>query len=163
MEYRTVFDIANGYQQWGLALWGAMFSLLTLGEVVKQWTSSAVWWSRSFMKCKAGALVCLGFALCWTALTFGSTYGSYAELRDAANGNDVRVEEGVITRFSPPPDAGGKGRERFCVLDACFNYAEYLAYAGFHNTSAHGGPLREGLQVRVTHVGNAILKLEIAR
>jgi hypothetical protein len=32
---------------------------------------------------------------------------------------------------------------------------------GFNNTSSHGGPIREGLPVRVSYVGNTILKLEI--
>jgi hypothetical protein len=162
MEYRTVFDIADGYQQWGMPLWGLLMTLLALGNVIDLNKSSALWWSRNFMKCKAGGYVGLGFATLWTALAFGSTYGSYYELRAAAIGGDCRVEEGIVTKFRPPADAGGKGRENFCVAETCFAYAQYTAYAGFHNTSAHGGPLRDGLHVRVTHVGNAIVKLQIA-
>lgn len=114
------------------------------------------------MTCKAGGYAALGFATLWTSLAFGSTYGSYYEFRAAANSGDFRVEEGIVTKFRPPADVGGKGPEQFCVADTCFAYSKYVAYAGFHNTSAHGGPLREGLQVRVTHVGNAIVRLQIA-
>ena len=163
MEYRTVFDIANGYQQWGLSLWGLLMTVLALANIVEQRKSSAVWWSRNFMKSKAGGYVGLGFAILWTLLVFVSTYGSYYELNRATNNGESRVEEGIVTRFRPPADSGGKGREQFCVAASCFAYAQYVAYGGFHDTSAHGGPIREGLHVRVTHVRNAIVKLEIAR
>ncbi len=33
--------------------------------------------------------------------------------------------------------------------------------AGFHQSVQHGGPIHEGLQVRIHYLGNDIAKLEI--
>ena len=52
--------------------------------------------------------------------------------------------------------------ERFCVSGTCFEYSDYVVTGGFNNTSSHGGPIRAGLPVRVSHVGDRIVKLEIA-
>jgi len=53
--------------------------------------------------------------------------------------------------------------ERFCVSGVCFAYSDFVITSGFNNTSSHGGPIREGLPVRVTYVGDMIVKLEVAR
>lgn len=59
--------------------------------------------------------------------------------------------------------ATGHAMEKFCVADACFEYSEYVISGGFNNTSSHGWPIREGLRVRATYVGNSIVKLEVAK
>lgn len=51
----------------------------------------------------------------------------------------------------------------FCVFwtIAAFVSTHRVVTSAFNNTSSHGGPIREGLPVRVTYSRNAILKLEI--
>jgi hypothetical protein len=51
--------------------------------------------------------------------------------------------------------------ESFCVSGVCFRYSDYVVTAGFNQTSSHGGPIRDGLPVRVTYIGNTIVKLEV--
>ncbi len=51
--------------------------------------------------------------------------------------------------------------ESFVVGDRRCAYSDDLVTAGFHNTRRHGGPIREGLYVRVTYFGNSILRLEV--
>jgi len=72
------------------------------------------------------------------------------------------VVEGTVSRFVPMP-VTGHAMERFCVHDTCFEYSDFVITSGFNNTSSHGGPIREGLPVRVTFVGNKIVKLEITK
>jgi hypothetical protein len=46
-----------------------------------------------------------------------------------------------------------------------FAYSDYVVTPGFNNTSSHGGPMREGLYVRIHYTGSvtgvAIVKLEV--
>jgi hypothetical protein len=44
-----------------------------------------------------------------------------------------------------------------------FQYSDYVITAGFNNTSSHGGPIREGLPVRIWYLDGEILRLDIAK
>jgi hypothetical protein len=44
-----------------------------------------------------------------------------------------------------------------------FSYPDYTVTCGFNNTASRGGPIREGLQVRIHYVDQLILRLEVAR
>ncbi|MGH9970245.1 MAG: hypothetical protein ACREBG_20950 [Pyrinomonadaceae bacterium] len=57
----------------------------------------------------------------------------------------------------------GHADETFVVDGHRFSYSDYDETKGFNRTQSHGGPMREGLQVRITHVDGSIVKLEIAR
>jgi hypothetical protein len=76
------------------------------------------------------------------------------------------VVTGNVSGFIPMP-YGGHALERFCVQDACFEYSDYVNTGGFNHTSSHGGPIKDGLPVRVTYLkypnfpGNLIVKLEL--
>ena len=50
--------------------------------------------------------------------------------------------------------------ESFSVKGVCFNYSDDVITEGFNNMSSRGGPIRQGLYVRIWYVGNVILKLE---
>jgi hypothetical protein len=43
-----------------------------------------------------------------------------------------------------------------------FSYSDYVIVPCFNNTASHGGPIRDGLRVRIAYSGNCILKLEVA-
>jgi hypothetical protein len=77
--------------------------------------------------------------------------------RRMSNGN-AEVTTGVVY------DARGSNWswECFSVAARVFCYADEASYVGFHQTAANGGPIRNGIQVRVTSIGNAIVRLEIA-
>jgi len=57
----------------------------------------------------------------------------------------------------------GHQDETFTVNGVRFSYSDFGVTCGFNNSASHGGPIREGLQVRIHYVGNAILRLEVAR
>jgi len=162
MEYRTAFDIAvTGYKSWSFPARGLIF--VALGGVLLARREHRPAWLRSLPRPGvAFGLVFLGFAVVWTCIAFLSTYGEYARLNRAIKSGDVGVVEGVVSQFTPMP-ATGHGMERFCVGDVCFEYSDYAVTNGFNHTSSHGGPIRQGLPVRVTYDGNKIVKLEVAR
>jgi len=70
--------------------------------------------------------------------------------------------EGIVTNFHPMPYEGHED-ECFSVHLHRFCYSDYVAVPGFRNTASHGGPIRPGIDVRVTYLGAAILRLEIAK
>ena len=101
------------------------------------------------------------FAILWTLVSFLGTYVQYMTATNALRAGRYSIVEGPVTHFVPMPYSG-HSEESFVVGGQKFSYSDYIVTAGFHNTASHGGPIHEGLQVRVTYVGDVILKLEIA-
>jgi hypothetical protein len=58
------------------------------------------------------------------------------------------------------PKSGHK-MESFTVNGVKFEYSDFVVTPGFNNATSHGGPIREGLPVRISHIDNTILKLEV--
>lgn len=162
MDYQTVFDIADaGYKSWTFPAHGLI--LVAVGAVLMLLRQRLPgWWGKHPRLSGALAFVFFGFALLWTLITFITTYQDYSSLTAATSTGRARTVEGVVSQFKAMP-AAGHAMERFCVQDSCFEYSDYVITGGFNNTSSHGGPIREGLPVRVTFVGNSIVKLEIAK
>jgi len=71
------------------------------------------------------------------------------------------IVEGPVTDFVPMPNEG-HSYESFTVQGRRFTYSDYEVTSGFHNSTSHGGPIRQGLYVRVTYMGNLILRLQVA-
>ncbi len=162
MEYITVFDIANaGYKSHSFPEFGLIF--VAAGSILVAFKSRLPNWSqRSTISRAIFPYGFLGFSLLWTMATFFGTYRDYRNASDAERTNTTSVVEGQVTDFRPMP-VSGHAMERFCVSGKCFEYSDYVVTAGFNNTSSHGGPIRENLPVRVTYVGNTIVKLEKAK
>ena len=165
MHYKVVFDNTTvGYTGWHFALFGMVGIVIGAVFVVivrRQGVLPFRWWSDRPRASKRFAYLMLGFPLLWTLAVLYSTYSQYAGLKKAQQSGAASVVEGPVTHFRPMP-ATGHAMERFCVQETCFSYSDYVVTAGFNNTSSHGGPIREGLPVRVTYVGAAIIKLEVA-
>ena len=72
---------------------------------------------------------------------------------------------GVVTDFSPAKNERGS-RETFTVDGVPFSYSDYFLSGGFNQTNLRGGPMGNGLQVRILYepmpYGNVIQRLEIA-
>jgi hypothetical protein len=157
--YQTVYDLGlAGWESWTFPAFGLVFVLLGIGMVV----------FRNDLRMRGPALMrrvfpflWLGFAVIWTFTAFASTYGTHRRLAAALADGEARVVEGEVTHFIPMP-AAGHAMERFCVQQACFAYSDFVVAGGFNHTASHGGPIRAGLPVRVTYLGNVILRLEIA-
>ncbi|GGI82568.1 hypothetical protein [Shewanella gelidii] len=87
-----------------------------------------------------------------------SYYSDHHELlADYKNGR-FQVIEGRVTDFQTDTH-----KESFFVAGAFFEYEQFLIAPFFHTVSAEGGPIKEGLKVRLSHVEGKIVKLEIAQ
>jgi len=118
-------------------------------------------WKRLFVA------VLAAFALLWVIRAGLQVLGDYfAARRDAASAV-TPVVEGLVEDFhGTAPD--GSGSESFAVRGVPFSYSHYIITGGFRQTADQGGPVRQGLYVRIhyrpnssSYVGNLIVKLEI--
>jgi hypothetical protein len=85
----------------------------------------------------------------------------YARAKDAYVKGDYSIAEGMVANFHPMPFSGHQN-ETFSVSGVEFSYSDYVLVPCFNNTASHGGPIRDGLRVRIAYSGNCILKLEVA-
>jgi hypothetical protein len=92
----------------------------------------------------------------------------WQSMRDAMRAGRFTVVEGQVQEYRPPlrPSRRGKTPEKFMVRtdEGIFRY-EYLESQiapGFNLPADRGGPIREGLQVRIADVDGRIARLEIA-
>jgi hypothetical protein len=158
MTYQTVFDAATAHEDWTSALSGFIPLAGGLYLLVNR-RKLLAWSRRSLAATTAYGVFVVLFSILWI---IGAMASSRADRRAIDDPRRARVVEGVVTDFRPMPWSG-HGMERFCVQGRCFEYSDYVVTAGFNNTSTNGGPIREGLAVRVTYVDDEITKLEIAR
>jgi hypothetical protein len=100
--------------------------------------------------------------LIWTTISFIGTFSEYWQLQQALHSGDFEIVEGKVLNFVPMPP-GGHPRERFEVNGHRYEYSDFAITAAFNNSQYHGGPIREGRQVRIADVGGKIARLEIAR
>lgn len=162
MDYQVVFDIASvGFKSWYFPAFG-LIPVGTGAALIAVRKKLPGWWGKHPRASNVFAFFYFGFAVVWTLAAFLSTYLNYSSLYAAEKDSRTRVVEGVVTDSKPMP-VTGHTMERFCVSGTCFECSDYVVTAGFNNTSSHGGPIRVGLPVRVTYVGNSIVKLEVAK
>jgi hypothetical protein len=101
-----------------------------------------------------------GFAAFWVIVAFLGTFLEYRALSRALRSGQFETIEGRVTDYVPAPLTGHKA-EWFCVNDRTYEFGG--GTAAYHMTQAEGGPIREGMVVRIADVGGKIARLEIAR
>jgi hypothetical protein len=175
MTLITVFDVAqSGYATWWVPARGLIFvcvgaifvfgpaliltAMPVRGPDLLDFLELLQFWPRRARRLLGWCF--LTFAILWTLLAFAGTFGEYRTGIDALRAGRCAVVEGRVTGFIPMPYSG-HSEESFVVGGQRFSYSDYIATSGFHNTASHGGPIHDGLYVRVTYFGSLILRLEV--
>ena len=164
MIYRTVFDVTRthfgGYQflAVGIALCVAGLAAVILRHRFPMW----IWPKRLHHLASPFAFGFLFLAIAFTLVSFSIIAAQGMNLRKAYAAGHAATVEGRVSGFVPAPYQG-HADERFCVGSKCFEYSDYVITGGFNTTSSHGGPIKDGMPVRVTYVGDLIVKLEVAQ
>jgi len=159
-DFITVFNAADGgYRDWWFPAFGLIF--VAVGILMPKLIDAGV------LPCKPGMRawfpkLFLGFALFWTAIAFLGTFSGFLKGREALLSGQAEYVEGVVQDFVPMPYQG-HATESFTVKGIRFAYSDYIVTSGFNNTASHGGPIRQGLYVRIWYSGNDILKLQIPK
>lgn len=164
-RYQVVFDVASADTSVWPVVGGIGFALLVgivLFDLYRLRTAQP---SRLMPARSSDSLSLLTLiALLMAVLVFSFLYVTSNQQRTlvaAERSGAATLVEGVVSHFVPWPHGPHK-MERFCVASTCFEYSDHVINGGFNRTSAEGGPIREGLRVRVMHVGGVIVRLEIA-
>src|SRR5438270_649951 len=166
MEYKLVYDVTQESWPWHGPAIG--LAAVAFGMVLWLIRDRLPWMWHGRFRTTAGlrrmsAAICLAGAIGWTAMVTADTLGPYLRARRAMRDGAASVVEGRVENFHPMPDSG-HDTERFTVGNVHFAYSDYSMGAGFDRTSSHGGPIREGLRVRIHFIGSRepmIAKLEI--
>jgi hypothetical protein len=164
MTFKTIFDASEqGYTTGWFAAYGLIF--VAAGVLLV--------WRPAFVQPLLPAGLRSGerpifvwlfllFASLWTAGSFLVTYSRHQAAVSDLRAGRYSVVEGPVTDFVPMPFTG-HALESFTVNGRRFSYSDFVVTSGFHNTASHGGPIREGLYVRISYSGNLILRLEAAQ
>jgi hypothetical protein len=160
MTYHTVFDITHvGLKNW----YGTLFFLafLVIWILVMRPIGGQPFWSKRPGAFRVFVTISSGFIALLAILDCFFTHLHHNNLRREFEEGRFSLVDGVVSEFSP--ETLGRKRERFCVRGHCFTYSQSLSIPGFNDSNEGGGPIREGLPVRVSYVGEQIVKLEVGR
>jgi hypothetical protein len=156
MKYDLVYDAATASFPWD-----------TVFHVALMLAAGAGFFVVSVIRKRRGHII---FMIVWIAgvLLLGGLGSSnvihqYVQCKRWSESRDYSLVEGTVTNFHPMPKSG-HDTERFTVEGVKFEYSDFdLSKGGFNNTASHGGPIREGLPVRIAYRDGRILKLEIGK
>jgi hypothetical protein len=163
MNYQVVYDIRVViYPGWWIFAIGILLFSLGLGTIFfgDQKPLNSIIGSSTHQRIVMPILSSI-FGALWIGAGV-INYSNFANLRTAARDGSTEVVEGKVEQFVSIP-RGGHGKETFIVNGQYFAYSDYDLTQGFNHTQSHSGPMREGLQVRITHINGSIVKLEIAK
>ena len=159
--YTVVFDARNaGLPGWESIPIGLLFIALAYfrrGSPAQKPRSPALSWLL-----RNGLLI---FACSFTALATLFTVGSTLRVRGRLNHSDYVVVEGVVSDFVPADWIGHRHelwRVRSGDQDYWYSYSESVITAGFGQTQQQGGPIHNGVRVRIADVDGLIARLEVA-
>jgi hypothetical protein len=107
------------------------------------------------------------FSLCVGIILVSSKLSGYNKVQDTIRNGSASMVEGPVENFTV---SSGDNVNSFIVQDAHFRYSRYSETFGYHVTQAEGGPIKDGIIVRIHYTDiegdpstPVILKLEIKR
>ena len=164
MHYITMFDAATAdgpMRHWsfwaeGLVLVAVGLLFVFAGPIVTRLKRPGGFGAYTFF-----GWIFFSFACLWTIGAATMIIWQNLHDRDAAREGKCSVVEGLVERFHPEPPED-HASENFDVKGVHFEYSTYSIDSGFNLTVPQGGPMREGLPVRICYHNNKILRLEIA-
>jgi hypothetical protein len=175
--YQTVFDISESVPWRGLWFASAGAFMMAVGYAMwlfandraPRWLDTIVEqmprrkpMSKQSLKTFAGLFI--AFGLLWVVFAGTGIVGGWLSYRQALASGAHEVVEGIVENFDPMPHGGHKP-ETFTVNGVWFSYSDYNVTPAFNRSRSHGGPIRNGLPVRISYVAeqahHPILKLEI--
>jgi hypothetical protein len=142
VAYKTVFDASNQSFEWWPVVIPLMVALVGVGILINYNRLP-----RALGAIKAvGAFTLIGVGLSVAIFLFVSTLSAYQTAGAIMSNNKAQIVEGTVQGLAV--SSYGKA-ESFTVQGVQFSYSQYSASLGFHNVSTFGGPMKEGLHVKI--------------
>ena len=158
MDYVTVFDASRKGLDWTAPLFGALFVVVGLRSLTARWSTPP--YNRPFWRAFHVLFTLFGLGIATVIPVIQWT--ERRALVEALESGEANVAEGRVRDFVPMPWAG-HAMECFTVDTTRFCYSDFILTPGFNNARSHGGPVHEGLNVRIHHVASRIARLEVAK
>lgn len=153
--YDVVFDLSEaGIRHWRFCTIPLLLALVGIVGLVLARQRSIARYRRWLL----AAAVFVGLAL--SISCFAVSYLEYRRLVADYREGRTDLVEGKVVHFSPMPYEGHRN-ESFEVQGRRFEYSDYSLAAGFSTTRSHGGPIHEGIRVKIWCEGNTIIRLEV--
>jgi hypothetical protein len=161
MTCSLIYDFAGqGFSDWWFLLLGLSLGLLGIVFFIGAYASFR---RRTSV---FNTLFCIGsaiFSVGWIgigAYQTAQSYTLYRKLLDTrSKGQETRID-GIVENFSPYNLQNHISVERFQIDDHVFSYSPNEIRPGFRQTQERGGPIQNGLYLRVSFVGDTITHLE---
>jgi hypothetical protein len=158
MEYVTIFDVSqSGYKYW----WFDLATMLLISVFIYFYVKNR--------KSPSGNFERAAYWLFPALLVFLAIIPMHLDhyfLKQALLEGRCEMEEGPVTGFVPQTANLGSKSEKFEVNGTRFRYSYNEFTSGFNQTWVFGGPIRDGLKVRIFYLPNnqnKIAKLEVAK
>ena len=164
MQYRTVFDAAgHPLANWSFPAFGLIF--VAIGAVMlfrPQALEVLGGGFRNISKRRFFSWSFFLFSVAWVLLVGITTFSGSIEASQVASAGTCKTVAGLVANFHPAPYTG-HDMESFTVNGVPFSYSDYVVTPGFRQSASHGGPIHEGLPVRICYADGAILRLQVPR
>ena len=115
---------------------------------------------RDDRRYRLGSAVFIGMGLAFLTLTAGVRVIQHRTLVARLGNGDYDNVEGAITNFFPG-SFDGHTPEVFVVAGHTYTFHGNTTTAGYHDVQGAGGPLREGIKVRIADVNGTIARFEL--
>ncbi len=167
MPYVTVFQITQKSFDWSWPAFGLIFVvigifLIKFGPKLEAYRNRSIFGSRFLNSPKFLGWFFVIFASFWILIAFGGTYSAYRKYVHAFENGQYSTVEGIVEDFRPMPYDGHQN-ECFRVNREKFCYSDYSVSPAFNQSASHGGPIREGLPVRIAYIQDEDFSCEILR
>jgi hypothetical protein len=159
MTLETVYDLRLDGCRYGFVPF--FFSVLAVSSAIAWYRGTH--WVRPDGRAQAGwsPRVATVFFGTLAVLAFMKTWGDYYHLLRAIEAGRVETVEGTVSSLHAA--ATIKGTESFEVSGHTFSYSKYAVRQGFNTLGLEGSPVSIGRTVRIQHVGEQIVRLEVAQ
>lgn len=158
--YKVAYDLLEeGYSGWSFNIICFLLALFGVGLVwfVKKITNKIAD-KKERLRWLITPYVMVIFPIILGTVVLVSGLSEYYSMRKMLREGRASYVEGIVTDFY-----SGENYESFEVNGKRFSYDYKTVSAGFRQTKYHGGPIDEGVNVRIWHNRGTIVRLEVAK